>query len=143
MDHFCIQYEIFLVTLFKRILEIFYRKSGGIFQLRRRTAYDVSVENNRSRETSTHVSSCRGRKETQYSQFFSSRKRDCHRRSNLSSTRMTDRSTRQDKIFGSNEERHCCGEIEGLHVSIVSGEGRRSIVLRFLFEFLYEIFYPM
>lgn len=34
-------------------------------------------------------------------QFFSPRKRDCHRRSNLSSTRVTNRSTRRDTIFGS------------------------------------------
>lgn len=38
-------------------------------------------------------------------QFFSPRKRDCHRRSNLSSTRVTNRSTRRDMIFGS--EKFC------------------------------------
>lgn len=59
------------------------------------------------REKRVRVSSCRvARRERNDSprkrcQFFFSRKRDCHRRSNLSSTRMTDRSTRRDKIFGS------------------------------------------
>lgn len=75
--------------------------SDGIFQLRR-TGFDVSVENNRSRETSTcfiALSREEGKKRKRC-QFFSSRKRDCHRRSNLSPTRMTDRSTRRNEIFG-------------------------------------------